>query len=74
MDAAIIEKEALLLPDAERAILADRLISSLETTPQEIRESWLLEANDRMAAFESCEIAAVDGPEAIAQLKARFAK
>ena len=74
MDSAIIQKEALLLPDTERAILADRLLNSLETTSDEVKDSWIQEAEDRMTAYRKGEVEAVDGAEAISNLKERFAR
>ena len=68
----MIEKEALFLPDAERALLADRLIESLSCTPPELKASWIRESSERMDAFHRGEIEAVDGPSAIAELKKRF--
>lgn len=73
MDPEIIEKEALQLPDTERAILADRLLSSLSQLPGELEESWIRESDERMEAYREGKISAVDGPQAIANLKARFA-
>lgn len=74
MDAAIIEKEALQLSEAERAVLADHLLASLSLTTSDIREAWVHEADDRMRAFRAGEIPAVDGPQAMADLRARFPK
>jgi hypothetical protein len=74
MDAAIIEREALQLSEAERAVLADHLLASLSRTTSEIRDAWVREADDRMRAFREGEIAAVDGPQAMAELRARFPK
>jgi putative addiction module component (TIGR02574 family) len=72
MDAMIIESEALRLPEAERALLADRLLQSL--APSEFQDEWIQEVESRMQAYEAGELAAVDGPEAIAALRARFAR
>ena len=72
MDSAIIEKEALQLPDAERAILAERLLSSLSQTSQEIRDAWIRESDERLAAFRRGDIEALDGASAIAGFKKRF--
>ncbi|MEX2581189.1 MAG: addiction module protein [Verrucomicrobiales bacterium] len=72
MDAAIIEKEALRLSEAERALLADRLLLSLSKVSEELKNAWVSEANDRMSAFRNGEIEAVDGPVAMADLRARF--
>ena len=72
-DAAVIEKEAMQLSEAQRAVLAERLLESISPTPKPIQEAWIREANDRMRAYRSGEISAVDGPEAIAKLRDRFA-
>ncbi len=74
MDSAIITKEALRLPETERALLADTLLSSLSETSGELKQSWIDEAEDRMAAFREGRIQAIDGAAAITDLKARFAK
>ena len=74
MDAAIIEKEALQLSEAERAIIADRLLSSLSPIPEDLKSSWVREADERMTAYRAGEITAVDGPEEMAKLKKRVAK
>lgn len=72
MEAAIIEKEALQLPDSERAVLADRLLESLSRRPVGLDAAWIREADSRMAAFQEGRIASVDGPEAMAGLRAEF--
>lgn len=69
MDAAIIEKEALRLPDSERAVLTDRLLESLSQTSLELQTAWIQELDSRMEAFRNGKIAAVDGPQAMAQLR-----
>ena len=74
MDAAILEKEALLLPDTERALLVERLMESISPSPSALREAWVREADERMRAFRDGEISAVDGPQAIADLRSRFSK
>lgn len=74
MDPAIIEKEAMQLTAPERALLADRLLTSLSQLSDERKEAWIREADDRMQAYRNGEISAVDGPEAMAELKARFAR
>lgn len=72
MEAAIIEKEALLLPDSERAVLVDRLLESLSHRPAALEDAWLREADSRMAAFREGRIEAVSGLEAMAELRAGF--
>ncbi|MFZ2445750.1 MAG: addiction module protein [Syntrophobacteraceae bacterium] len=53
-------KEALTLPPAERAEIAERLLSSLDAPSQkEIDELWGKEAEDRLDAFDRGEIKAV---------------
>lgn len=72
MDSAIIEKEALLLPDSQRALLADRLLESISVVPIELKEEWIRELDSRMDAYQRGEIEAVDGPAAMAELRSRF--
>jgi putative addiction module component (TIGR02574 family) len=71
-DPVIIANEALQLSAVERARLADRLIQSISHTASELQELWVGEADERMEAFKSGEIEAVDGPPAIAELRSRF--
>ena len=57
--------KALALPPDERAELADRLLSSLDTERQrKIDELWAEEVEDRIDAFERGEIRAVSAKEA----------
>jgi putative addiction module component (TIGR02574 family) len=58
--------EALSLPPAERAELADRLLTSLEASPDHrIDELWAQEAEDRVDAFGRGEIKTVSARDAI---------
>ena len=72
MDAVILEKEALLLPDRERAVLVDRLLVSLSGGSSELESAWVREANNRVEAFRAGQIEAVPGSEAMAGLRKRF--
>jgi putative addiction module component (TIGR02574 family) len=72
MDAAILEKEALQLPETARAVLADRLLESIFRKPAGLEAAWIREADSRMEAFEEGRITAVPGPEAMAELRAGF--
>ncbi len=72
MDVAVIEKEALKLPDDVRALLADRLIQSVSPISTEQKNAWVAEADDRMDAFEKGLISAVDGPEALERVRVQF--
>jgi hypothetical protein len=74
MDFPVLEKEALQLTDRERALLADRLLVSLETGSGALREKWIAESESRLRAYRSGLVSAVDGPETMASLRSRFAK
>jgi len=53
-------KEALSLPPAERAEIAERLLSSLDPPSQKgMDELWGEEAEDRLDAFDRGEIKAI---------------
>ena len=69
MDGATIEREALDLTVAERAQLADKLLLTLE---MENVERWGREADRRLQAFERGEMTAIDGPEAVAEIRRRL--
>ena len=74
MDAALIEHDALKLDEFQRALLADRLLDSIIQVPKNLREAWIEESGHRMEAYQSGGISAVDGPQALAELKARYTK
>jgi len=74
MDLAVIEKEAMLLPDTERAVLVDRLLASLNPAVQDQRLQWATEAESRFKAYQNGELAAVDGPQFIAGLRSSLGK
>jgi putative addiction module component (TIGR02574 family) len=74
MDTAVIEKQAMQLPDVDRALLADHLIESLSRVSPALRDAWVAEADSRLAAYQGGEIAAVDGPKAMAELRSRFVR
>jgi len=58
-------EEALSLPPADRAELADRLLTSLDSEPGDrIGTLWAAEAEDRLEAFERGEIKAVSAEDA----------
>ncbi len=74
IDTAIIEKQAMQLPDADRALLADHLIESLSRVPAALKNAWVEEAESRMSAYRHGEITAIDGSKALAELRSRFAR
>lgn len=62
--AELLEK-VLSLPPVERAELADRLLTSLDSSLERtIDELWPQEAEDRLEAFERGEIKAVSTKQA----------
>ena len=71
-DVATLEREALCLTVAERALLVDRLLQTLGLEDNERMERWGREADRRLQAFERGEMAASDGPEAVAAIRRRL--
>lgn len=74
MELPVLEKEALLLPDAERALLADRLLASLDSGSDALRQQWIAESESRLEAYQKGLISAVEGPQTMAALRAKFAE
>lgn len=68
----VLEAELLSLPEAERARLIDRLISSLEKDP-EWATAWSKEADRREARIASGEAAWVRGEDAVARIRSKLA-
>ena len=63
-------EEALSLPPVERAELAERLLTSLDASPdRRIDELWAQEAEDRLEAFERGEIKAVPAKEVFDKIR-----
>jgi Putative addiction module component len=66
VDSAILANEALKPPPLERAQIIDALRSSLDPAEQNtIDKAWLLESQDRLAAFRAGQLTAIDGEEAL---------
>jgi putative addiction module component (TIGR02574 family) len=63
-----VEAEALQLTPAERALLVERLIASLDADP-EIEAAWAAEVERRHAEIESGDVTLLPGPETLAQLQ-----
>jgi len=73
MDQATLEWEALRLPAKDRALLADALLGSLDDEAARAHEAaWLQESESRFAAYQRGEIEAVDGPQVLAELRAKY--
>lgn len=70
MDNILLTEAALKLSPFERAQLIDALWQSLDPVDQAtIDQAWLDESRDRLAAYRRGEIAAVEGDQALANLK-----
>ena len=66
MDSAILANEALKLPPSERAQIIDALWRSFDPAEQDaIDRAWLLESQDRLAAFRAGQLTAINGEEAL---------
>jgi putative addiction module component (TIGR02574 family) len=75
MSAAIVFREALSLPQEDRVRLIDSLCESLGPDYQQrIEEAQLAEVNDRWAAYKLGEIALLNGPDVMAELRSRYAQ
>lgn len=66
-----LEAEALRLSAEERARLVERMIASLEGD-DDVEEAWAAEVERRNAEIESGTVGMLDGPTALAKLKAEF--
>lgn len=67
-----IEADALQLSLAERALLVERLIASLDADP-DVEAAWEAEIERRHTEIENGTVTMIPGREALAQLKAEFA-
>ena len=68
-----IETEIFTLPPLARASLAERLLSSLDTTEQNtIDQKWAIEAENRLEAYQRGELQVVDASEVIARLEKKY--
>lgn len=63
-------KEALSLPSASRALLAERLVESLEFDVDEtIQALWTTEAKNRRDEIRSGAVQPIPGEEALAEVR-----
>ena len=75
MSLASIQEEIIQLDPNERAKLIDLLWESLdETRVKEIEAKWAAESEDRIDAYERGELAAVDGPTALKDIRSSLGK
>jgi len=68
----ILESEAMQLTAAERALLVQALIASLDVEP-EIESAWAEEVERRHAQIESGEVQMIPGTKALAKIRAKYA-
>lgn len=66
--AKAILHQALGLPSNDRAALVEGLIASLDKPDPELDAMWLKEAEDRLAAYHTGELSAVDAEQVFADL------
>jgi putative addiction module component (TIGR02574 family) len=63
--------QALKLSANDRAALVENLILSLDKPDSSLDAAWLKEAEDRLAAYRSGELGAVDADEVFRELGKR---
>ena len=69
-----IAEEALALPSEARALLADRLVESLDPAEDGIlHQLWAVEAQRRLQELRSGAVQAIPGEEALASLRKKYA-
>jgi putative addiction module component (TIGR02574 family) len=65
-----IAEEALALPSEQRALLADRLVESLEAAEtNRLDKLWAAEARRRVEEVRSGKVKTIPGPEAQAMVR-----
>ncbi|MDJ0682057.1 MAG: addiction module protein [Xenococcaceae cyanobacterium MO_167.B52] len=65
-----LTEEILSLPSASRAILADKLVESLEfDTDSTIQSIWVTEAKKRRDEVRDGSVQAIPGDQALAQVR-----
>ncbi len=73
MESAVLAKEALRLTPFEKAQIIDALWQSLDPVEQEpVDRAWLAESRDRLNAFRTGEIKALDGEDAIKSIESEL--
>jgi putative addiction module component (TIGR02574 family) len=61
-------KDALALPPAERAALAEQLLFSLDRPDARIDALWAAEAEDRLRAYDAGELRGIPAEQVFAEL------
>ncbi|MEW6038399.1 MAG: addiction module protein [Pseudomonadota bacterium] len=70
-----IAEEALALPSEARALLADRLVESLDPTEDGyIRQLWTAEARQRLDEVRTGRVQTIPGGEALERVRKNLAR
>lgn len=69
-----LEAAAMALPVNERARLAERLLSSLDSDVQKVETAWVAEVEDRLARYRAGELTALSTDEVMAEARKRAAR
>lgn len=69
----VLEAEVMMLPPAQRSHLLERLVTSLDLDP-EVEDAWEHLAAQRESEIDSVAVHLVDGPDAIARLRAKLVR
>jgi Putative addiction module component len=65
-----LTEELLALPSVSRALLADKLVESLEfDTDPTVQAAWVTEAKKRRDQIRNGSVQAIPGEEALAQVR-----
>jgi len=71
-----ITEAVLSLPSDARALLADRLVESLDPIHDDdvVREAWTTEAKNRLQEIESGQVSSIAGDVALQQVRRSIKK
>lgn len=72
MESVVIEKEAMNLSPVEKALLADRLLQSIDIECKENTKAWAKVAEQRLEEYRAGKMDAYDGQKFIDSLKSKI--
>jgi len=67
-----IANAALALPAQARAMLAEDLLASLESSPEEIEEAWRIEIERRVKEIREGKVELIPGDQVMQELRAQL--
>jgi putative addiction module component (TIGR02574 family) len=67
-----IANAALALPAPARAMLAEDLLASLESSPEEIKEAWRIEIERRVKEIREGKVELIPGDQVMQELRAQL--